>query len=667
MTAAVYGLGALIVLLGLGGVTRLAFQLERREYEAAAQRRFGETIQLALWRMESTLLPIINSEVGTPYFYYRSFYPAEGAYTRMWEEVPPDAVLVESPLLTNPGPYALLHFEIGPDGTFSSPQVPTGNMRDQAEAGDPAMSARIIASENRLRSLRSFLAPASKDKGERYAFSDLDAYIEDVERVDQLSADDPDDSGRVGESPAAASQQLLAQDSPRQKEDFEARKELLRLAQQSNIAQRDASGELEAEFAKTREKAAPPPSAPLDLSEALASDTRKRAAGFVESDETGEIGLLVREADAANGPMIGMFRLVWRTGPDNTGGQLVMLRSVDVRGQRTVQGVWLDWEGIESLLLKATSQLLPQASLRPVYSDALPEAAGQRLASVPAVLEPGPMEAIQIPMLTPTRAAVGVSWAAVLAAVGAIGLVLRKSTDLAERRGQFVTAVTHELRTPMTTFCLYTQMLADGMVREEGDRQHYLVTLKRESRRLAGIVENVLDYARLGQRRVQATGEAVSMDAVFNRVEPALMERAEAAGMALSIERIEPDVCVRADATTIERILVNLVDNACKYASEGERIEIVGRRTGASEAVEVCVRDFGPGVGAGEAGRIFQPFHRAKAHAESPNPGLGLGLALARGLAREMGGDLVLGRAGPGKGAVFCLKLAVDEETPSQA
>ncbi len=75
-------------------------------------------------------------------------------------------------------------------------------------------------------------------------------------------------------------------------------------------------------------------------------------------------------------------------------------------------------------------------------------------------------------------------------------------------------------------------------------------------------------------------------------------------------------------------------------------------------AVEVCVRDFGPGVGAGEAGRIFQPFHRAKAHAQSPNPGLGLGLALARGLAREMGGDLVLGRAGPGPGAVSCLKRA---------
>ena len=137
--------------------------------------------------------------------------------------------------------------------------------------------------------------------------------------------------------------------------------------------------------------------------------------------------------------------------------------------------------------------------------------------------------------------------------------------------------------------------------------------------------------------------------------------------MTLSIERPEPDVSVQADATTIERILVNLVDNACKYASEGERIEIVGRLVGAGARVrcEVWVRDFGPGVAANESARIFQPFHRARRHAESPNPGLGLGLALARGLAREMGGDLILGRAEHGPGAVFCLKLILADQAHS--
>ncbi|MCH7791543.1 MAG: hypothetical protein IID31_04585, partial [Planctomycetes bacterium] len=75
------------------------------------------------------------------------------------------------------------------------------------------------------------------------------------------------------------------------------------------------------------------------------------------------------------------------------------------------------------------------------------------------------------------------------------------------------------------------------------------------------------------------------------------------------------------------------------------------------------VRDFGPGVAARESARIFQPFHRAKRHAQSPNPGLGLGLALARGLAREMGGDLVLGKVESGRGAVFCLKMVLADRT----
>src|SRR5690606_23556726 len=90
---------------------------------------------------------------------------------------------------------------------------------------------------------------------------------------------------------------------------------------------------------------------------------------------------------------------------------------------------------------------------------------------------------------------------AVLVAVGAIGLVLRASMDLSDRRGRFVSAVTHELRTPLTTFCLYTEMLADGVVAREEARREYLSTLKDESRRLARIVENVLAYARLGEGR----------------------------------------------------------------------------------------------------------------------------------------------------------------------
>ena len=214
LTATVYGLGVLLVLAGLGGISRLALRLEAREHRSSAEKSFNETVQLALWRMESTLLPVLNREVGTPYFYYRPFYPAEGAYTRMWEEVPPDAVLVESPLLTDPGPFVLLHFEIGPDGSFTSPQVPHGNMRDQAEASDPSMAERIVAAEDRLSRLRSFLAPGRDDKALVSAIADTDMALADASSAlkDELSLEGFDLGG-----------------------DYEARQELLEFAQRSNI------------------------------------------------------------------------------------------------------------------------------------------------------------------------------------------------------------------------------------------------------------------------------------------------------------------------------------------------------------------------------------------------------------------------------------------------
>ena len=101
---------------------------------------------------------------------------------------------------------------------------------------------------------------------------------------------------------------------------------------------------------------------------------------------------------------------------------------------------------------------------------------------------------------------------------------------------------------------------------------------------------------------------------------------------------------VRADLSAVEQILVNLVDNAAKYAGRAENrtIHLEARRSGAD--VVLTVRDHGPGVSAQEARRLFRPFEKSAADAASSGPGIGLGLALSRRLARAMGGDLRLAR-----------------------
>jgi signal transduction histidine kinase len=330
-------------------------------------------------------------------------------------------------------------------------------------------------------------------------------------------------------------------------------------------------------------------------------------------------------------------------------------------GVRT-QGFWIDWPALKSRLQTVSGDLLPTADLLPLAGpDAESAPSALRLASVPVLLSPGPIPTAPAEWLTATHATLGVTWLAVLAAVIAIAFVLRASMELGDRRGRFVSAVTHELRTPLTTFCLYTEMLADGMVPDDATRSDYLGTLKGESRRLAGIVENVLDYARLGGIvRTNGHGPLPVPDLLAQAL-PALERRAAAAGMTLEVrtERVD-GLSIATDPRTLERILLNLVDNACKYACQADDRRIHLWIAGSDGSVRFTIRDHGPGVPRAEHRRIFQPFHRARRDAAGPQSGLGLGLALARGLARSLGGDLRLSRDRRA-GAEFILTIPAAE------
>src|ERR1043165_1474789 len=134
LTWVIFAVCALAVLEGLGWITWKALRLERAEREASALAQFQESIRLALWRMESEITPILAQEAARPYFEYQAFYPAERAYTRMLQTCSPGEVMVPSPLLEGCGAYRRIHYQVGPDGQISSPQAPTGNLRDLAES-----------------------------------------------------------------------------------------------------------------------------------------------------------------------------------------------------------------------------------------------------------------------------------------------------------------------------------------------------------------------------------------------------------------------------------------------------------------------------------------------------------------------------------------------------
>ncbi len=322
------------------------------------------------------------------------------------------------------------------------------------------------------------------------------------------------------------------------------------------------------------------------------------------------------------------------------GNELYLARLVTIDGAEWVQACWLNWPKVQDALAASGKDVLPQPAFAPVSGDdTAPE---YRLASLPVKVLPGKVVTQAAGEASPARFALWVAWGAVLLAALAVGFVLRSTVSLSERRADFVSAVTHELRTPLTTLRMYTELLSSGRVKDDIARAEYLDTMHAESVRLSHLVENVLSYARLERGRARDRMEAIAVAGVVERADATLRERARQAQMELSIT-ISPDAAestVHADPAAIERVLFNLVDNACKYgaAASDKRVELtVARNNG---HLVIRVRDFGTGVDADTAQRLFKPFRKSAQAAANSAPGVGLGLSLCRGLARAMHGDL---------------------------
>jgi signal transduction histidine kinase len=211
------------------------------------------------------------------------------------------------------------------------------------------------------------------------------------------------------------------------------------------------------------------------------------------------------------------------------------------------------------------------------------------------------------------------------------------AVGFAERRGNFVAAVSHELKTPLTAIRMYGEMLRDGIVPSEAKRDEYHRHITAESERLSRLINNVLEFSKLekGTRPVSLTEGPVGP--VLEEAAELLGPHATQAGFTLRVE-VEPGLPpARFERDALLQILFNLVDNAVKYAASATRREIVMSATRSGDRVVIAVRDFGPGVPEAQLGKIFEPFYRGEQELTRRSKGTGLGLALVRGLGENMG------------------------------
>ena len=235
--------------------------------------------------------------------------------------------------------------------------------------------------------------------------------------------------------------------------------------------------------------------------------------------------------------------------------------------------------------------------------------------------------------------------------LGGVLLVLEITRERRESmlKTSFVSNVSHELKTPLTAVRLSAEMLREGRVKEEAQAR-YLEVIVRESERLTRLVDNVLDFGRLERGRRKFNLEARDVNELLSVAE-AQRPRVEAAGLTLMVRSAPMPVMRTFDLDAVGQVLVNLIDNAVKYAASGKTVEV-----SVSERGEITVADRGPGIAAKHRSRIFERFYRCDDSITAKSSGSGLGLSIASRLMAGMGGELVFApRAGGG--AVFTIKF----------
>jgi signal transduction histidine kinase len=221
---------------------------------------------------------------------------------------------------------------------------------------------------------------------------------------------------------------------------------------------------------------------------------------------------------------------------------------------------------------------------------------------------------------------------------------------LAQQQQNFVSAVSHELKTPLTSIRMYGEMLKSGWV-DEAKRQVYYNFIFDEGERLSRLIENVLQLARLNQGGTSIAPEPVAVAEIFDVLRSKLSTQAEHAGFDIEYA-LEPDVgavMVAADIDALVQVFINLVDNAIKFSGEAadRKILVAARRDG-PQAVVLSVRDFGPGIPAPAMKRLFELFYRPDNELTRSTAGTGIGLALVKQLVTAMSGRVDVLNRDPG-------------------
>jgi two-component system cell cycle sensor histidine kinase PleC len=215
---------------------------------------------------------------------------------------------------------------------------------------------------------------------------------------------------------------------------------------------------------------------------------------------------------------------------------------------------------------------------------------------------------------------------------------MRQAQAADRAKSQFLATMTHELRTPLNAIIGFSEVLQAGP--RPGDVPEYAKYIHDSGNQLLGMLNGVLDLARIEAGRLPLDEQEVMLDEVLDAAIRPLRKAADEKSVAIMCGMVVMQP-LRLDAAKMTQVFVNVLSNAVKFTSEGGSIDIDSDLTGSGE-LSIQVRDTGCGIPAAALDRVLQPFGQAEDYLTRQNSGLGLGLPIARALVRMHGGDISL-------------------------
>ena len=224
----------------------------------------------------------------------------------------------------------------------------------------------------------------------------------------------------------------------------------------------------------------------------------------------------------------------------------------------------------------------------------------------------------------------------------------------AQQKTSFVSSVSHELKTPLTSIRMYAELLLSKRVKDPQKIQTYLSVIVNESQRLTRLINNVLDFSKLEQGKKKYQLIHVDIADLLAQIIEDHSIRIQENKLEIIMDIKPGEYMIKTDRDAVDQVVLNLLDNALKYAGSGQFIKFVLTRNKAFVDLKIC--DDGPGIPKAQQALIFNKFYRGDDSLTAKQPGSGLGLSIARQILKDLNGDLIF-EPMPENGSCFTARI----------